>query len=39
MIATALTEMFALQHPIVLGPMGGSADAESQLRTGAKLLR
>jgi nitronate monooxygenase len=23
MIATALTEMFGLQHPIVLGPMGG----------------
>jgi nitronate monooxygenase len=23
MIATALTEMFALQHPIILGPMGG----------------
>lgn len=25
MIATALTEMFGLQHPIVLGPMGGVA--------------
>jgi len=23
MIATALTAMFGLQHPIVLGPMGG----------------
>ena len=23
MIATALTEMFGLQHPVVLGPMGG----------------
>jgi nitronate monooxygenase len=23
MIATALTEMFGLQHPIILGPMGG----------------
>ena len=23
MIASALTEMFALQHPIVLGPMDG----------------
>jgi nitronate monooxygenase len=23
MIVTALTEMFGLQHPIVLGPMGG----------------
>jgi hypothetical protein len=23
MIATALTEMFGLQHPIVLAPMGG----------------
>ena len=23
MISTALTEMFGLQHPIVLGPMGG----------------
>lgn len=80
MIVTALTEMFALQHPIVLGPMGGvsgrhlaaarggnydtavvwageavdliksvegaaalvariSADAEAQLRTGARLAR
>ena len=23
MITTALTEMFGLQHPIMLGPMGG----------------
>lgn len=23
MIVTALTEMFGLQHPMVLGPMGG----------------
>src|SRR5450756_885443 len=23
MITTALTEMFGLQHPIILGPMGG----------------
>lgn len=23
MIATALTAMFGLQHPVVLGPMGG----------------
>ena len=23
MIATALTELFGLQHPIILGPMGG----------------
>jgi NAD(P)H-dependent flavin oxidoreductase YrpB (nitropropane dioxygenase family) len=51
-IATALTEMFGLQHPIVLAPMGGvsgghlaatvvqiSADAETQLRAGARLMR
>lgn len=28
MITTALTEMFGLQHPIVLGPMGGVADGQ-----------
>lgn len=53
MIATALTEMFGLKHPIVLGPMGMiksvagaaalvaqiSAEAETQLRAGAKLMR
>jgi nitronate monooxygenase len=28
MIATALTEMFGLQHPIVLGPMGGVSGSQ-----------
>lgn len=28
MITTALTEMFGLQHPIILGPMGGVSGGE-----------
>jgi nitronate monooxygenase len=28
MLTTALTEMFGLQHPIVLGPMGGVSGGE-----------
>jgi hypothetical protein len=40
MLPTALTEMFGLEHPIVLAPMGGvSVEATAILRGCARSCR